>query len=127
MAENKKLKIKPVLKAVFASLLLTFLFILIIAAVCRFGNVSEKMLGFLIFAASAVSVFLSCLLMTRGVSEKGFLYGLLSGLGYFIIIFVASVCTTGKFSPSMQSITMLFGALAAGMLGGIVGVNKGRG
>ncbi len=123
MAENKKLRIKPILKAVIGSMLLTFIFILIITAVCYFGNVSEKLLGFLIFAASAVSVFLSCLFMAKGVKEKGFLYGLLSGLGYFIIIFVASVCSSGQLTPSTQSVTMLAGALLAGALGGIIGVN----
>lgn len=123
MAENKKLKVRPILKSVAGALLMTFIFILIITAVCYFGNVSEKLLGFLIFSASAVSVFLSSLFMAKGIREKGFLYGLLTGLGYFIIIFVASVCTSGTFTPSVQCITMLFGSILTGALGGIIGVN----
>ncbi len=122
MPETKKLKVKPILKAVALSLLLTFLFILIITAACYFGNISDKLLGFLIFAASAVSVFLSCLFMAKGVKQRGFLYGLTAGFGYFLVIFVASVATSGTFVPSAQSITILVGAMLSGALGGIAGV-----
>lgn len=124
MAETKKLKIKPILKSILISLVITFIFVLLLTTLCYFGNVSEKLLGFLIFLASAVSVFLSCLFMAKGIGEKGLIYGALSGFGYFAIIFVASVCSSGCFTPSTQSITMLLGSVLSGALGGVVGVNR---
>lgn len=124
MAEKKKLNYMALVKGILFSIALTLILILIITCICYWGNISEKVLGLMLFAASAVSVFFSSVLMTKSIKRAGFIYGLLNGLGYFIVILVASICFSGKFSPSAQVFTMLAGTLLAGALGGILGVNK---
>ena len=124
MAEKKKLNYMALVKGILFSIALTLILILIITCICYWGNISEKVLGLMLFAASAVSVFFSSVLMARSIKRTGFIYGLLNGLGYFIVILVASICFSGKFSPSTQVFTMLAGTLLAGALGGVIGVNK---
>lgn len=124
MSEKKKLNYLALVKGIFFSIVLTLVLIVIITGICYFGNISEKLLGLMLFLSSAISVFLSSIFMTRSVKHSGLIYGALNGLGYFLIILAASICFAGRFSPSTQCITMFIGSVLAGALGGIMGVNR---
>ena len=124
MTETKKSSFIALAKGILFSVIFTLILILIITAVCYFGNISEKILSLMIFIASAFSVFFSSLLVLKSIRHAGLIYGGLNGLGYFIIILAASICVSGKFVPSAQSITMLIGTVLSGALGGVIGVNK---
>jgi len=124
MSEKKKLNYIALVKGLLSSILFTFILILAITCVCYWGNVSEKLLGLLLFAASSISVFLSSVLMARKLERAGLLYGSLNGLLYFLVILTAAICFSGKFTPSSQSITMLIGSVLSGALGGIIGINR---
>lgn len=124
MSEKKKVNYMALVKGILFSLAFTFILIVVITCICYFGNISEKLLGLLLFAASAISVFLSSMFMAKSIKQKGLMYGALNGLGYFIVILTASICFSGKFAPSSQSITMLIGTVLSGALGGVMGVNK---
>ena len=124
MTETKKFNLITMIKGIFFSIIFTSLLILIITAACYWGNISEKILSLMLFLASSISVFLSSLFILKNIKHTGLLYGTLNGLGYFIIILAASICVSGKFVPSAQSITMLIGSVLSGALGGVIGVNK---
>ena len=122
--KKNSLKVKPLAKGIVFSIVITFILILIVTCICYWGNVSEKGLGVMLFFVSVLSVFISSMFLGRGVKEKGLIYGVLNGLGYFVVILVSSVCFSGKFNPSAQSVSMLMGSIFSGALGGIIGVNK---
>ena len=122
--KKNSLKIKSLAKGIIFSIIITFILILIVTCICYWGNVSEKVLGVMLFGISCVSVFLSSILLGKSVKEKGLVYGILNGFGYFIVILASAVCFSGKFNPSAQSISMLMGSVFSGALGGIIGVNK---
>ena len=124
MTEKKRLNYIALIKGILFSLILTLILILVVTLICYFGNISEKVLGLMLFAVSAVSVFLSSVFMAKSLKHSGLIYGVLNGLGYFLIILIASICFSGKFAPSIQSITMLIGSVLAGALGGVTGVNR---
>ncbi len=124
MSEKKKIHYMSLVKGILFSIALTLVFILIITCICYWGNISEKVLGLLLFLASALSVFISSFFIAKSIKRAGFLYGLLNGLGYFLVILAASICFSGSFSPSSQIITMLIGTVLSGALGGVIGVNK---
>ena len=124
MAEKKKLNYIALLKGIIFSVFFSFVLILIITCICYWGNISEKLVGLMLFVTSALSVFMSSLFMTRKIERAGLIYGTLNGLGYFFVILVAAICFSGKFTPSTQSITMLIGSILSGALGGIIGINR---
>ena len=124
MTEKKKFNYMTLLKGMAISVIFSFILILIITCICYWGNISEKILGLMLFVTSALSVFISSLFMARKIERAGLIYGTLNGLGYFLIILVAAICFSGKFTPSTQSITMLIGSVLAGALGGIIGINR---
>ena len=124
MSEKKKLNYITLLKGIIFSMIFSFILILIITCVCYWGNISEKLLGLMLFITSSFSVFMSSFFMTKKLERAGLIYGTLNGLGYFTVILVAAICFSGKFTPSTQSITMLIGSVFAGALGGIIGINR---
>lgn len=126
MAEKEKNKppISALVKGILFCIAMTVVLIILITCICYFGNISERLLGIMLFAASVISVFISSFFTARSIKHSGLIYGALNGLGYFAVIFTAAVCFSGKFSPSTQSITMLAGAILSGSLGGVLGVNK---
>lgn len=124
MAEKSSFNYKALIKGILFSLLTTILLIIVITLICYFGNISEKILGLMLFAASGISVFLSSIFLAKSVRKSGFIYGALNGLGYFLLILIASVCFSGKFSPSAQILTMLAATFFSGALGGVIGINN---
>ncbi len=123
MADKNKLQLNSLIKSVLLSIILSLIFILIITFICYWGNISEKVLGFMLFLASAVSVFIGSIFLAKKVGRAGLVYGFLNGLTYFLLILLVSVCVSGNFSPSSQVFTTLAGALLSGALGGVIGVN----
>lgn len=124
MFEKKRLNYIALAKGILMSVIFSFLLLLVITCICYWGNISEKVLGLLLFAVSAVSVFSSSVLIARKLEKRGLLFGILNGLAYFIAVLTAAICFSGKFAPSSQSITMLIGSVLSGALGGIVGINR---
>ena len=122
--KKHNLNLKALSKGIVFSIVITFILILIVTCICYWGNISEKVLGMMLFGVSVLSVFISSIMLGRGVKEKGLIYGILNGLGYFLVILVAAVCFSGKFNPSAQSVSMLMGSVFAGALGAIIRVNK---
>lgn len=123
MAEERKLNGKGVLKGIAFSVLATLFCMVILTAVCYFGNISDKLLGILIFAATILSVFVGALFVSRNAQRAGLLHGALLGVGYFLVVFLVSLILKRQITFDVHLVTMLLGNVAGGMLGGIFGVN----
>ena len=58
------------------------------------------------------------------VKRNGIINGVLIGLIYIGVIYILSSIIEGNFAIDLKSIIMIIGALLAGAVGGIIGVNK---
>lgn len=123
MAEGEKLRYSGILKGVLASFLATLVCMLILTAVCYFGNISDALLGVLVFLASVACVLLGGVLVSKSAGKSGLLHGLLLGAGYFLVILLLSWLFRKGIQMDMHLLTLLFGSLCGGMLGGVLGVN----
>jgi putative membrane protein (TIGR04086 family) len=123
MTDEKKLNIAGIGKGIVFSLILTFVLILIIAAVCYFATVSDRLLSVLVFAATGISVLLGAVFVARNAEGSGFLHGAVLGIGYILIMLLSNIISQKGFKMDSQLLTMLVCVLACGMLGGILGIN----
>lgn len=124
MSAEKKLNIKGIVKGVAFSLIITFILILVIAAICYFFTISDKLLSVLVMAAVGISVFVSSLLVAENTKNSGLLHGLLIAAIYMLVIFVSKITVSRCFSADITFLTSLISALAFGALGGIVGIRQ---
>ncbi|MBO5060910.1 MAG: TIGR04086 family membrane protein [Clostridia bacterium] len=121
--EAKALDFKKILKGVLFSLVFSILTMGILSVIVFFTNISDRTVSLLIFILSALSVFLGALIVAKNISSRGLLNGLVLGLGYFAVLALLSLCINGSVALETQNLMRLVAALAAGMLGGVMGIN----
>ena len=123
MSQENKLNLKAVFSGSLISLILTVILIFICAIIYYFSNISQNVVNLIIFFIAILSVFWGGFITSKNVSSKGFLYGLMTAVFYFIIIIAAAFIINKNFSLSANILTMLGGGICAGILGGTLGVN----
>lgn len=121
--KEKNINISGVGKGIAFSLVLTFVFILIIAAVCYFFNITDGMLSVLVYAAVAVSVFAAAFAVACTSGAAGFLHGGLIGFGYIVVVILSGTVMNKGFNFGMSTVTMMICIISSGILGGILGIN----
>ena len=124
MGDGKRLNMTEIGKGIIASLVLTFVFILVIAAVCYFAEVSDRLLGLLVLAAAGISAFLGAAMAARGAGSLGLWHGAVLGIGYILIMIVSNIISERGFSPDSGLASIALCVLACGMLGGILGIRR---
>lgn len=124
MSQRKMTGVKAIFAGAMFSIMITLLLVLIIAVIYYFTDINETVLNVLLFMVSAVSVFAGGLFSAKRSGDKGLLHGLLVSGVYLIILFAAAFAVNKQISSIYRFITMAIATGAAGMLGGIFGVNS---
>ena len=110
------------LKFALLSLILTVILCAIFALIVHFGNIEESMARTVVFGIMIFSVLVGAFLLAKSKRRSGLVNGLLMSVVYFIVIMLISAILGGKVF-SLDSLSRFAVLAAAGMLGGIVGVN----
>ncbi len=106
--------------ALFASLLLLFLF----SVILTFTDVSESTITPVIMVITGISILIGSIIGNSKVMKNGLLNGGLIGVIYILTIYLISSLLNGEFALKIQSFVMILIALCCGMIGGIIAVNK---
>ena len=107
-------------KCLFASYLLTAALLLILALLLYKVGLTEKIVSVAIIAIYVISTFLAGMLAGKKVQNRKFLWGLLMGTIYFLILLIASLLinhSVGMMGRDFLTTFILCGA--GGMLGGM--------
>ena len=110
-----------ILKCLLISYLMTTGFLLLLALMLyRFG-LSEKIVSICIIAIYIIVTFLAGFLAGKREGSRKFLWGLLMGSMYFLILIIVSlVINRGLTGLSGNFVTVLVLCAGSGMLGGMV-------
>lgn len=114
---------KKIAKAVLLSLLLSIAAMLALSAVVFFADVSDRTVLTLVMLLSAAAVFVGALVLARNIEGGGLINGLVVGTVYFAVLTAISFAVKGSLSFGSQNALRCVSVLAAGMLGGVVGIN----
>lgn len=110
-------------KCVLLSLIVTIILCGILAAAVSLWQIEEGTARILIFGFMIISVLFGAFVLAKNLEHSGLINGLAMALLYFAVILLASFVTSGKISVAAKDITRLVTLSAAGMLGGILGIN----
>ena len=124
MMEKTRINFRGIFKGIIFSIIATMILVVIIALISYFADISDGIISISLFIASVLSVFTGSILMTRTTQENGLAHGALIGIGYFILVVIASIVVKREFDFNGNLITMLVADVAGGMLGGILGINS---
>lgn len=107
------------LKALFAAVLVTAAEIFVLSLLLYKTNMSENSLHIAVIAGYGIACFLSGLYCGKKMKERRFLWGMLAGLIYYVLLLAVSMAAgIGGFSLSFISSALV--CLGSGMLGGML-------
>lgn len=114
-------KIVFVMKCMLAAYLLTAGLLLLLALMLyRFG-LSEKVVSICIILIYIAVTFLAGFIAGKRAGEKKFIWGLVMGCVYFLILMVVSIIVNrGIEEPASRMITVFMLCSGSGMLGGML-------
>lgn len=115
-------RLVALLKCLMAAYLITGALLLLVAGLLYKFSIGENVVDIGIIVIYCISSLLAGLFFSKGASSHRFLWGMLAGAAYFVVICAVSAVADPDFMPLSNScITTLFICLGSGMLGGMIG------
>lgn len=114
-----------ILKGVLASLTVSICLAFILSLICLFTQITyfEMNLQYTMVGITMVSIFFGSVYSTKKIESKGLLVGMTVGLVYVVISLAVSVSLIQEPFSTLLIINKIAAGVAAGALGGFVGVN----
>ena len=120
-AMKKNPAVSLLVKATFASFIVSAIMLLITSTLMLNVGISASIVSILVIITYIVSNFLSGFIMGTGMREKKFIWGVVSGAIYFILLFVLSVLIMGtKDFHLVSTIRTMAICVLSGMVGGMI-------
>lgn len=115
-------RLVALLKCLMAAYLVTGALLLLVAGLLYKFSIGENIVDISIIVIYCVSSLLAGLFFSKGAASRRFLWGMLAGAAYFLVICAVSAVADPNFMPlSNACITTLLICLGSGMLGGMLG------
>lgn len=114
--------LKPVLAGLLFIIITLLALSLIFSAILAFSSVTERTLHWFLTPATLLTVLLGGLIAGAKAGQKGWYFGLLTGLGFIILSWLLSFLGF-DLSPNLYTLVMYAASLLIAMLGGMIGVN----
>ncbi len=109
------------LKLLLAAYVFSVGLLLLLAFLLYKFHLSEEIVTAAVVAIYIISTFMSGFLAGKRIGHQKYLWGLLIGAAYFIVLVIVSFCMKQSLGQMGQSTLMtMFLCLASGMLGGMV-------
>ncbi|MBZ2173971.1 TIGR04086 family membrane protein [Schnuerera sp. xch1] len=112
-----------ILKSLALAFILTFIFVLIVSILLTFTSLKETTIPLLNTTIMIVSITFGGIHMAIKSRERGWLNGGIIGALYFLILLLINFLFIKPFIFDIYTISKFFISLAAGIIGGIIGIN----
>jgi len=116
--------IKRILIGSGSSILITIIGLIIFASLLTYTSIAESTIPIVTIIITIISILIGSILTMSTAKKNGIINGVLIGLIYIGVIYILSSIIEGNFGLDLKSIIMVIGALLAGAVGGIIGVNR---
>lgn len=102
---------------------ITCIFFIACALALTYTSLSEDTVPTIMLVAVAVSVVVAGFDAAKSADNRGWLWGMLAGLIYAIILICVETFVIGGFMADAKTVTSIALALAGGCFGGVLGIN----
>ena len=123
MGTALKVGVKSLVSGVMIGYAITIIVFITYAILLTYTNLSEENISLVVTTTSIISVFIAGFDAARYQTKKGWLWGLLAGLIYGIILITIMIFMQGGIISFSRGFSMLILSLAGGGLGGVIGIN----
>lgn len=116
--------IKKILIGSGISIVITIIGLIIFASLLTYTSIAESTIPTVTIIITIISILIGSSICMSTVKRNGIINGVLIGLIYIGFIYILSSVIEGNFALDLKSIIMIIGAIIAGAIGGIIGVNR---
>lgn len=116
--------IKKILIGSGVSVIITIIGLIIFASLLTYTSITESTIPTVTIIITIISILIGSSMCMSTVKKNGIINGVLIGLIYIGFIYILSSIIEGNFVLNLKSIIMIIGAIIAGAVGGIIGVNR---
>ena len=116
--------IKKILIGSGVSIIITIIGLIVFASFLTYTSIAESTIPTVTIIITIISILIGSSMCMSTVKKNGIINGVLIGLIYIGFIYVLSSIIEGNFALDLKSIIMIIGAIIAGAVGGIIGVNR---
>ena len=117
---------KNVMLTTMAAAVLSIAVVMVLSIVSCFTAVSENVIARTEFVLTILIVMFAGWAAAKKVGSKGIVNGFLVGALYFVFVVILAFAINGVDFWNKKLLTLMIATIAAGVLGGIVGVNSGK-
>ena len=115
------MRVKAVLKSLLLSYVLTGISLLLLAFLLFQFNLVEQPVAIGILVIYVISCLAGGFLVGKIIRKEKYLFGLLVGLSYFLLLAIVSFAVQGKWDMTMRhAVTTFLMCLGGGALGGML-------
>ncbi len=93
------------------------------AILITYSSVTEAHIPLVVTVTSLLSVIVAGFDASRGATKLGWLWGILAGLMYVIILIAIGYFINRAFTFDSRTVVLIVLALSGGGLGGVIGIN----
>lgn len=120
MQTGGKMTVKVLVKGLLMSAAITFFAVVILALLILKTGISEKILHIAVVTVYVISCFTAGFYNGRRLKHKRFVWGIIGGLLYFIILLIMTMAQGGvQFRVGVLTTALI--CLGSGMFGGMLG------
>ncbi|NLJ98777.1 MAG: TIGR04086 family membrane protein [Tissierellia bacterium] len=112
-----------ILKGLVLSFIIALILVLVVSILLTYTNLKESRIPMLNTIIMTVSITIGGIYMAFKVDEKGWLNGGIIGALYFLILIFVNLLFIKPFIFDIYLIGKFFVSLAAGIIGGTIGIN----
>lgn len=113
-----------IIKGLIISYGLTLIVMLILSLLITYTSLTQECTTSVALITTGVAVFVCGFKSAKAIGSKGWLWGIISGLLYMGIMFIIGFSVYDEYNIGTKALLMLAIAVAGGVIGGILGVNK---
>lgn len=118
-----KFQAKSLFSGVMIGYAITCLVFITYAVLLTYTSITEENISLVVTITSIVSVLVAGFDAARGATSKGWLWGIIAGFIYAVILVVIMTWVQGRLILDSRTISVLILSLAGGGLGGVIGIN----
>ncbi|MDR2899454.1 MAG: TIGR04086 family membrane protein [Clostridiales bacterium] len=93
------------------------------AILLTYSNMSEDRISLVVTVTCVISAIVAGFDSAKGAIDKGWLWGMIAGALYAVILCAIMMWVQKAFVIDSRGVTLIILSLAAGGLGGIIGIN----
>lgn len=122
VAENKNQALK-LFSGVMIAYAITCIVFIGYALLITYKNASEANIPLVVTITSLVSVIVAGFDSSKGAQKLGWLWGIIAGLLYVVILIAIGIFINGNFSFDTRTVVLIVLSVSGGGLGGVIGIN----